>query len=193
MNNHIFETGAKTAAANDLVLTVLNSAETNTDRLHCGFAMLQGTNHYTTFKELTKAAAAKNRKEFGSKYPAASISDAAAIIQKRTIADCLELIVDDCDKTKNIEITGRKWFDKVNGNTYFSCWISIPAKNGGYKHITIPYQYGYGDQWKHEAISVLRKIGILPDYKNGIYSDLNVNFNFDRYMRKNQMFTGVYI
>lgn len=45
-----------------------------------------------------------------------------------------------------LELYGRKWFDRVNGNT---CFSAIALHNG--KEIArIDFDYGYGDQWLYE-------------------------------------------
>ncbi len=70
------------------------------------------------------------------------------------------------EKTKIIHIHGKRWFERVNGNTYFSCKMWI---NGDLVH-TIDYEYGYGTQYRQEAKSWLDKNGFLPGlehYDNG--------------------------
>ena len=49
----------------------------------------------------------------------------------------------------------KEWFDKVNGNSYFSGQItSTTDKN---VCIRLPFQYGYGDQGFHTAREVLKE------------------------------------
>lgn len=54
-------------------------------------------------------------------------------------------------KPKNITIFARRWFDKINGNTYFSAEIYV---DGTMVH-KIDYEYGYGEQYKFEAFQWL--------------------------------------
>lgn len=66
------------------------------------------------------------------------------------------------DEIKEIEIKSmfiecREWFDKVNGNSYFSARIWV---NGGQVAI-LPFQYGYGDQFIYEAQKKLLELGYL--------------------------------
>ena len=84
----------------------------------------------------------------------------------------------------------REWFDKVNGNTYFSARIWI---NGGQVAI-LPFQYGYGNQFIYEAQRKLIELGYLPKEKENesLYS-LGKTFGFDFYSartstKKNEMF-----
>lgn len=62
-----------------------------------------------------------------------------------------------------------KWFDKVNGNTYFSVRIT---NNKTGETITTPYEYGYEDQYKQSALARMYVRGWIPlrygkKHKNG--------------------------
>jgi len=55
----------------------------------------------------------------------------------------------------------KEWFDKVNGNSYFSGQIeSIKDKDF---LIKLPFQYGYGDQGYYTAREVLKEKKLIPD------------------------------
>ena len=56
-------------------------------------------------------------------------------------------------KIKSITIIGRRWFDKVNGNTYFS---SVGLLNGK-PVVSIPFEYGYSSQYEHETWKAICK------------------------------------
>ena len=61
------------------------------------------------------------------------------------------------DKIKVLEVTAKEWFDRINGNSYFSAHIKI---NGEF--ITaLPFQYGYGEQYLDSAKEELVKRGII--------------------------------
>ena len=51
----------------------------------------------------------------------------------------------------SIEIQGKEWFDKINGNSYFSAVITLNDK----ETIKIPFQYGYGSSYIQECKRVL--------------------------------------
>ena len=78
-------------------------------------------------------------------------------------------------KVIGINITGRKWFDKVNGNTYFKAYIDLTIKEGKeLKRFTeeLPFQYGYGEQFYYESVRHLLEKGFFQDlerYENGTY------------------------
>lgn len=62
-------------------------------------------------------------------------------------------------KTRSIVIIGRRWFDRVNGNTYNTAQIII---NGETVH-SLPFDYGYGDNYADRAQQWLTDNGYLPD------------------------------
>ena len=69
-------------------------------------------------------------------------------------------------------VIAKEWRDKINGNSYFSARIENTVENKVY---ALPYQYGYGDQYKHEAIKRLQEEGeIVLNYR--CVSDLPVKF-----------------
>ena len=91
-------------------------------------------------------------------------------------------------KNENIKrslfVEGREWFDKVNGNSYFSARIWV---DGGQVAI-LTFQYGYGDQYLYEAQKKLLELGYLPqEGKNrGLWS-IAEESGFDFYSAKSQV------
>jgi hypothetical protein len=72
-------------------------------------------------------------------------------------------------KIKTIDITALNWLDKVNGNSYFAATAIINYQLKGEQRIILPFQYGYGDQYIHEAAKEMDAKGFikLERYKNG--------------------------
>ncbi len=64
---------------------------------------------------------------------------------------------------KTIDITAKEWFDKAAGNSYFSARIVVNHRMKSEKTFTIPFQYGYGDQYQFESMKELVKKGVLPE------------------------------
>jgi len=65
---------------------------------------------------------------------------------------------------KTIDINAREWFDKVNGNSYFSAIVTVNYQLENEESFVLPFQYGYGDQYRYEAINELKKRNfITPD------------------------------
>jgi len=60
-----------------------------------------------------------------------------------------------------LDVNALSWFDKVNGNSYFSAQITINYGTPTEKTIKLPFQYGYGDQYRYEAINELVNQGYL--------------------------------
>ena len=66
----------------------------------------------------------------------------------------------------SITIIGRRWFDKVNSNTYFS---AVGLVNGE-QVVSISFEYGYGNQYEYRIFQELERAGFCPDvehYENG--------------------------
>jgi len=53
----------------------------------------------------------------------------------------------------------KTWFDKVNGNSYFS--VRVTRTDTG-ETIVCPFQYGYGSHYQHMAREAMAKAGWLP-------------------------------
>jgi hypothetical protein len=58
---------------------------------------------------------------------------------------------------RSVFIEAREWFDKVNGNSYFSARIWVDGEVVG----VLPFQYGYGNQHEYEAQRWLISEGYL--------------------------------
>ena len=61
-------------------------------------------------------------------------------------------------KPRVIHIYGRRWFERVNGNTYHTCDIWV---DGQHVH-KVPFNYGYGSMYRQNAEVWLRDSGYLP-------------------------------
>lgn len=62
-------------------------------------------------------------------------------------------------KGDNLTIIGRRWFDRVNGNTYFSAVALV----NGIQVAEIPFEYGYGNQYEENIYNLLFKLGYCAD------------------------------
>lgn len=65
--------------------------------------------------------------------------------------------MDTITKPKSIFIEGRLWFDKVNGNTYFSNRVWIDGKIAFH----MPMEYGYENQYEYRALQELKNKGYI--------------------------------
>lgn len=64
---------------------------------------------------------------------------------------------------KTIDIQAKEWFDKVNGNSYFSAKVTVNYGMENEKSFTLPFQYGYGSQYEQESFSELKKQGFIDN------------------------------
>src|SRR5437660_7538804 len=62
---------------------------------------------------------------------------------------------------KHIHVNARRWFDKINGNTYHS--VSVVMPDGTIR--TSGQTYGYGQQYEATAIALV--LGEYPKHENG--------------------------
>lgn len=55
-----------------------------------------------------------------------------------------------------IHIQARKYFDKVNGNTYHSVKVLLIGNKGKSETLIAEPQYGYGEGWNQTALDLVR-------------------------------------
>ena len=67
-------------------------------------------------------------------------------------------------KIQTIDLISKEWFDKINGNCYFSCEITL---NFGLKDEIIfemPFQYGHGNHYEDMSFKAIKeKFNIKTD------------------------------
>lgn len=56
-------------------------------------------------------------------------------------------------------VEGRKWFDRINGNTYHS--VTVTDVQTGKVVFHDPFTYGYGDQWRQTAYDGLVELKLV--------------------------------
>ncbi len=66
---------------------------------------------------------------------------------------------------ERIEVQGREWFDRVNGNSYCSARVLVDDE----LVVVIPFQYGYGHAFEQYAGEELARISVVffEKYPNG--------------------------
>ena len=57
-------------------------------------------------------------------------------------------------------ILAKKWFDKINGNTYHSVKLFQDGKLIGHE----PFTYGYSNHYEQTALDLLHKTGIAKEF-----------------------------
>ena len=63
---------------------------------------------------------------------------------------------------KTIDLHAKEWFDKVNGNSYFSAQITLNFGEDTQRIINIPFQYGYGSHFEQSALHQLQCENLIP-------------------------------
>lgn len=64
-------------------------------------------------------------------------------------------------KIKTIDVNGKEWFDKANGNSYCSTRTTINFGMKSAKEIKAPYENGYESFYMQQAAEALEKAGII--------------------------------
>lgn len=62
---------------------------------------------------------------------------------------------------KTIDISAKEYWDKQNGNSYWSAQVTIDFGLPTEKTIYVPFQYGYGDSYVVKSLEQLEKDGLL--------------------------------
>lgn len=68
------------------------------------------------------------------------------------------------EKVESVFIEARSWFDKANGNSYYSARVWVNGRVVG----QLPFSYGYGEQYRYDSLRALKTVGFLKD-ENGWY------------------------
>jgi hypothetical protein len=66
---------------------------------------------------------------------------------------------------QTLDVTAKEWFDRINGNSYFSAQITVNFGLTDQQTLHIPFQYGYGDSYEYAAMEVLKYVKLIdcPD------------------------------
>lgn len=64
-------------------------------------------------------------------------------------------------RIKTIDVNAKEWFDKQNGNSYFSAVVTLNYGMKNVKTFEMPFQYGYGDHYVDMAGKLLAENGTL--------------------------------
>jgi hypothetical protein len=67
-------------------------------------------------------------------------------------------------KVETIDIIAKEWFDKVNGNSYFSATVTVNFGTDTEKTILVPFTGGYGESYVYEGMKQLKQGGYCTEY-----------------------------
>lgn len=186
----VYESGATTLAANNLVLSVENDGATYEDRLRAGFALLQGATHRgLSFRDFANAEARKQRAQ-GSKFRAVDITEAGRILQRDQLTHCVERMRDGMAPGEKIAVFIRRWFDSTNGNSYWSARVVVPQASGANRWFAIPLSYGRDNQPELDVAEELAALGLIPDDTRETRA-IRLEFHDQGEMKKRDMYEGV--
>ena len=192
-NKNIFETDAASLAANNLILSVMSDGKVHQRRIDAARRILEGIEPVESFRQIALDEAKRQRRASYLRFKPQEIAEAGKIIQSLTISSILEEMAVSYDPSQNIYAVIRRWRDKLNGNSYFSCRVTVPLDGGKRISFVIPFQYGSGSQPQSEIIETLFRLNIIKEKKD-YFREYNIILEDQRYMRKNQNWlTGLYL
>lgn len=79
---------------------------------------------------------------------------------------------------QTIDIQAYSWFDKVNGNSYFSAVVTLNYGLKTEQVIKLPFQYGYGDFYKQAAFEALQENNLIHGVKKYEHGGNEGIYNF---------------
>ena len=88
-----------------------------------------------------------------------------------------------------ITIYGRRWFDKVNGNTYHSCRVDVDGRIIGVNQ----FEYGYDNQYIESGFEILKRLKVLKakvsysDFRNNRIKNIMSSFNVADVARRSDL------
>ena len=183
-----------TPAANDLFLTTINNGETYDRRKHAASKYIQGYHDREAYRreirDIVNDTAKASRAQFGSKYKPQDITAAALETADYMHDHARELLRDQYDSSRPIYAKIKRWFDKPNGNSYFSVMVEIPQNTSrGHTLFYIPFQYGYGSQPEWETTQELIQLGLFEQLDRTTHSPsaYPIKFTDAGYMRKRDL------
>jgi hypothetical protein len=135
-------------------------------------------------RDLVKTTAQRMRREFGSTYPAAAITEAARLLLDGQLRDAIEDAAHRRDAAQPVKINIRRWFDKTYGNSYWSAAVGVPLCNGDALEFSMPMEYGYGGQAVPDVVRELVNLGLLPP------TPADIRVTDEGYGLKRNLYTG---
>ena len=87
---------------------------------------------------------------------------------------------------KTIDLQAKQWFDKTNANSYFSAIITLNFGLDSEKTIGMPFQYGYDNQYRYQALNELQNYGYIPYTKVYTLVDYCLDNKIDLRMSKKE-------
>lgn len=92
-------------------------------------------------------------------------------------------------KISTIDINAKEWFDRINGNSYFSAYIILNYGTDDAEAIKLPFQYGYGDYYTQATMQKLNELEYTDKkYLHELKNDgIIVRTNMQRNCRKKDL------
>lgn len=179
-----------------LHLSVVNDGATYERRRHLAFKHIEGGSSWKDYRsamrELCMVEAAKQRTEFGVKTTSSDLKACADSVSEYMVQHSWECM--DVKPETKIRAVIRRWFDKVNGNSYFSARVTVECTDGRERSFLVPFQYGYGSQPEWQVLRDCINRGLIePLKKSQSGTEIDApwhlfDFSDQGFMKKSQRF-----
>lgn len=84
---------------------------------------------------------------------------------------------------QTIDINAKQWFDRINGNSYFSAEVVTNYGQPNAQTFILPFQYGYGDHYIYAGLQKLNELGLIGATNTATLRDSGVIVR--NYIQKN--------
>ena len=173
-----------------LSLSVLNDAACYDAMRHAAAKLLQGyydrDNFRREIRSICNEKARAERSALGIKIKPAEITAQSREVADNALAHARDMLAFNYDGGRCLASI-RRWWDKANGNSYFSVTVRIPQTNGGFTLFKIPFDYGYGSHPEWETVRALIDLGLFPRAEQHSPGNYPVDFDDQGYMQKGKL------
>ena len=154
-----------------LHLNAINNAATYERRKHAAYKYIQGYFNLEEYRkecrDIMRDEASEARRKFKQKISASEIKESGKLLGEYMLAHVKECISGDYDNGRPIRVHVKRWWDSLNGNSYWSARAFIPLNDGRETMVYFPFSYGYGSQPEWDVLRGLIDFGILEEKAGG--------------------------
>lgn len=176
----------------NLHLSVINDSASYEARKHAAFKHIEGASSLQEYRAAIRAIcttmAHQEKQKFGTTTTSTDMRRCVDYVCAYMLDHAWEFF--NLMPGSKIRAAIRRWFDRANGNSYFSAMVFVHCDDGPTRAFVIPYQYGYGSHPEWTVYNECIKRGIIADPGEHYRYPSSEQFDFEDqgYMQKNRMF-----
>lgn len=174
-----------------LALSVINDSASYDARRQAARKLLEGYFDRDAYRRDIRALCAlkarDERAAFGVKIKPADITVHAREVADYMLAHERETIAARYPAGARCHAIIRRWWDKINGVSYFTVTVRVPQDGGTFTLVKVPFQNGYGSHPEWVAAGALVELGLFPRAAPDSPRMYPIDFEDQGYMRKGQL------